>query len=298
MAAEVTREKLNFAMARKVVWRIPSEKQDRFGRTYIIWLDRNNLQPVGQIERAFSAPIDIPDEYFEFPAKKPWRLELKLEDYARYLKGKLQEWEQIYKAIRDKRPKQEDDKVALELAGPKPQDWRLIVLMMRGDPWCLGFTDQRTPAVVAIIGPAPTEAELRREREEPKDLRLDPQLDALSRQTQYKAKWRDEADDEAMALTAMKRDQALGISGSDSVLDGGNLDSVERGESTVYEEPEFDIPGDLDDDGSDGELTGDPLIDLKEPLDLADELEEKFDPQALGGKKHNPRRNRTKAGKE
>jgi|ERR1035437_5702698 hypothetical protein len=274
-------------MSRKVKWRILSKKFDRFknprtglNRLWIVWLDRNNMEPTGQLERTFSAPIDVPDSFVSFPVDKPWRIELDLDGYARYLKRALIEWELRYKEIRDSRPKSEPDERVLQLAGPKPQDWRLVVLMSRGDPWCLGFTQKRTPAVEKLIGPAPTAKQLAIEKARPKDLRLDPELEALIAGGAVNSFPDEEAeDDEGLATAA-----AVPLTEED--LDDAGID-----------------PADLDD--GEGELTGNVDLDTLEfedvdldDDDLASALEEEVDPKAQGGKKQNPRKNRLRPGKE
>ena len=264
MPPEITRANLNFSTSRKVKWRSLSKKMDRFRRQYIVWLDRNNSEPVGQIERTFSSPIDIPDEFMSFPEAEPWRVELDLEGYARYLKTAKQEWEARYKLIRSKLAKEEPDSKAVDMVGPPPQDWRMVVLMSRGDPWCLGFTQKRTPAVEALIGPAPTLAEIRRLAAlGPADLRLDPELDNLSRM--------------APAVEASFPD--------------------EEPATTFEPDEEAEMQQFMERDDDEDMLTGD-LDDLEDGPDLAAQLEESEDKAALGGKKLNPARNRTKPVRE
>jgi hypothetical protein len=277
-------------MSRKVKWRILSKKFDRFrdprtgqNRLYVVWLDRNNMEPTGQIERAFTAPLEcfIPDSYMSFPADKPWRVDLDLDGYARYLKKALMEWELRYKEIRDTRPKGEDDARIMELAGPKPQDWRLIVLMSRGDPWCLGFQNERTPAVESIIGKAPTARDIARERLIPKDLRLDPALERLVAggvQEQFP----DELDDERIRMAG---EDLQRISHEELAQANIDPDEVEDGRAGPDDDDE-ELTGELDLD--DADLDAD--IDLEKAL----EFEEAADPKALGGKKQNPAKNKTK----
>ena len=277
MPPEITRANLNFSTSRKVKWRSLSKKMDRFRRQYIVWLDRNNSEPVGQIERHFSAPVDIPNEFMSFPEAEPWRVELDLEGYARYLKVAKQEWEARYKLIRSKLAKEEPDSKAVDMVGPPPQDWRLVVLLSRGDPWCLGFTQARTPAVEAIIGRAPTPAEIKRQAAlGPADLRLDPVLEALAQSgPSVEISFPDEGE-----IAIMKQP-----------VEPGELDP--EGELRQFMDTTGDesmLTGDIDDD-----ILGD---DFDTSVDLAELLEEKVDPTALGGKRTDPRKNRTKPGRE
>lgn len=322
MATEVTRERLNFSMSRKVKWRTIAKKIDRFGREYITWLDRNNLEPTGLIERHFTAPVDIPDKYLRFPEAKGWRVDLLLEDYARYLKTALQEWEFRYQDIRGKLQKDEPEEKALKIVGPKPQDWRLIVLLSRGDKWCVGSQAERTPAVVEILGPAPTEAQLRAERlKGPSDLRLDPKLEALIGAGAMRSAFPDELmeegdyddaaafhqaarpvrqsdlDPDGAIARQLKMDRALGIHAGDPGLEeegsaiGGLAD---RRAVNRDDEVEEELIGDVDIDeeaiaASAGHTDFEPT--------WAD-VEENADPDALGGKKVDPRKNRTRPTKE
>lgn len=290
MPPEITRERLNFSMNRRVKWRTLSKKMDKFGRPYIVWLDRNNLEPTGQVERAFNVnadnegrAVDVPDLYgqgtrgISFPADYPWRVQLDLEGYARFLKRSLAEWELRYKDIRDTRPKGEPEERALQMVGPKPQDWRLIVLMSRGDPWCLGKTSRRTAAVEALIGKAPTRSQLRMERERPRDLRLDPELEALIGKG-VDTSYPDELDRELANAD---------LSVTDEDLDDAGLD-IEEVEAEMEGEDILTGNLDLDDVDLDDE-TGD---------DLGDEIEEIADPKATGGKRENPRKNRRRPARE
>lgn len=295
MPPEITREKLNFSMTRKVKWRYLSKKFDRFRREYIVWLDRNNSEPTGQVERHFSAPLTIPDEFLTFPNDKPWRVDLDLLAYARYLKASLQEWEVRYEEIRGSLAKNVPDEKALKLAGEKPQDWRLVVLADRGDAWCLGFQAERTPAVVSIIGPAPTLAEIRRlAKLGPKDLRLDPELEALlemgpkaSAQFPDERESDEDSDLQERALRGVDP-QELDPNGALARRMNMNaaLDLIDQDEDEPL------LTGDLDLD------TGPDLQFDDDTTDLAEALEEHFDPAALGGKKTDPKKNRTKSGKE
>jgi hypothetical protein len=274
-------------MNRKVKWRILSKKFDKFRRGYIVWLDRSNLEPTGQVERMFAPPfdnygnvVDIPDNYangrrgITFPPDSPWRVELDLDGYARYLKAALAEWEYRYKQIRDKRPKDEGEHVALDMAGPKPLDWRLIVLMSRGDPWCLGLSKKRTPAVEKLIGPAPTARELRAERERPKDLRLDPELEALIGQGVDSA-FPDEVDEELKARDRSVTNDDLEIAGIDPA-------------AVLADDEEDELTGDFNLDLDSIDASG--LDDLDARLDI----EEEVDPAPRSRRKENPSRNRTR----
>ena len=301
MPPQITRERLSFAMNRKVKWRILSKRVDKFGRRYIVWLDRNNLEPTGQIERMFSPPIDnqgnvvdVPDTYangrrgLSFPDDKPWRVELDLDGYARYLKQALHEWELRYKEIRGKLSKDQPDERALELNGPKPLDWRLIVLMSRGDPWCLGNTTRRTPAVEAIIGKAPTAREIALELAKPKDLRLDPELEALIGKG-VDSSYPDELDQELQNANLDVTDEDLDEAG----VDPEDLDEDDEGDLTGEDGATGDLDLDLADALEDAE---DGLNSLEARLDL----EEEVDPPAKspGRRKIDPRKNRRRPAKE
>lgn len=188
-APEITRDNLRLSQSRKVKWRQITKRKDVFGRLYVIWVDRNNLEPTGQVERYFTTPHQtvIPDEFLKFPQEEPWKVETDFEGYARLLKRELVVWHQavrghmkrLYGALGIKDADQSAPTAeALAAAGPPPQDWRLIVLAGRGDPWCLGLQRKRTKAVEAIIG----KEEIVEETDVPglaADLRLDPELEAL-----------------------------------------------------------------------------------------------------------------------
>ncbi len=294
MPPEITRERLNFSMTRKVKWRYLSKKFDRFRREYIVWLDRNNSEPTGQVERHFSAPVVIPDEFLEFPVDKPWRVDLDLMAYARYLKSALQEWQVRYEEIRGSLAKNVPDEKALKLAGEKPQDWRLVILMDRGDPWCLGFQDERTPAVVKIIGPAPTKAEIRRLAQlGPKDLRLDPELEALLAEgPKSDSHFPDERETDEEA--DLQERSFRGVKAADIDPNGELARRLNMNKALELSDESDDEPlltGDLD-------LDTEPVEMNDELSDLVQALEEEVDPAAMGGKKLNPKLNRTKAGKE
>lgn len=274
MPTEVTRSDLRYSLTRKVKWRFLAKKMDRFKREYIVWLDRNNSEPTGQIERHFTAPIDIPDNFMSFPEDKPWRVNLDLDGYARYLKTARQEWEGRLNEYRAALRADQPDSKAQEKAGDPPQDWRLIVLLSRGDPWCLGITQTRTPAVEALIGPAPTAAQIREERARPRDLRLDPALEAL-----------------------IGASPAVNSSFPDEMAQGDDADDAElrslvnRADPEIERRMKMDEALGLDED----ELTGDVDIDLGLGAnDMGDDLEEVIDAQAQGGKRVNPAKNRSR----
>lgn len=297
MPPEITRERLGFAMARKVKFRFLSKKYDPFKRLYVVWLDRANSEPTGQIERAFNinvipeGAVDLPNEFLRFPEDKPWLVVPLFEAYARFLKRALNEWEARYKLHLSKLPRDQREEKALELAGPKPMPWELIVLMSRGDPWCLGKTTKRTPAVEQIIGKAPTEEQLRRERLIPKDLRLSPELEALVGKHAIDEPIDPDADPSADPRNFIDEDDD-----EEGVFTGsGRVDFDENDDEDFDPDAEMQEFLDKETGVDEEDLTGD--LDLDDP-DLADELEEKVDAKALGGKKVNPRKNRTRPKRE
>lgn len=184
MAVEVTRERLNYSHGRKVKWRILTKRRDSFGREHIVWIDRTTMEPVGQIERHFSAPVYVPDEYLRYPEDKPWKVDYRWEQYALYLKKELREWQAIvqvhmkklYGALGVGRTATAE---AIELAGPPPQDWRQVVLAMRGDPYFLGLTDKPTPAAKRLIPELATAVPTKKATHTSRELRLDPELEKL-----------------------------------------------------------------------------------------------------------------------
>lgn len=303
MPPEITREKLAYSMTRKVKWRYLSKKFDRFRREYIVWLDRNNSEPVGQVERHFTAPIDIPDEYLQFPEDKPWRVDLDLDGYARYLKGALHEWEVRYEQIKADRKASEPEDRIRQIAGPKPQDWRLVVLLSRGDPWCLGKQMERTPAVIRLIGEAPSEAQIRREAQKgPADLRLGDELEALLSSTEKSPSqfpdelverregYDDDEDDAELRQLARQTVKLTDVDPDGEIARRMKMDEI-LGVSTdghvIADEEEAELTGDIDLD--------DAASDLDDGIvDLAAELEEEADPGAEGGKRIDPRKNRTR----
>lgn len=297
---EITRERLNYSMQRKVKWRYLAKKYDRFRREYIVWLDRNNSEPTGQVERHFTAPVTVPDEFLKFPDDKPWRVDLDLDGYARFLKKARQEWEARLADIRGKLTKDTPEEKAYEIAGAPPQDWRLVVLLSRGDPWCVGTQENRTPAVEALIGKAPTAAQLRREREKgPADLRLDAGLEALVGMAHVaKSEFPDEivereGYDDDMGDDDLRERAAQPVTARDLDPDG---DMARRARmDAALADDEDELTGDIDLDDSDA-FEAAPVTDF-DPT-LAEEAEESFDPKALGGKSVNPRKNRTTPDRE
>jgi hypothetical protein len=275
MPPEITRERLNFSMQRKVKWRILTKRKDSFGRQYIVWVDRNNLEPTGQIERHFTTPIQayVPDEFLKFPEEKPWKVEVQWERYALYLKAALREWQAIVKFHMKKlygakgvgvTPTAE----AIEAAGPPPQDWRIIVLASRGDPYFLGLTKTLTPAARKLLPDEPVNVPTKKAVIANRELRLDPELEKLIGRTkvaepeELEEKDEDDLAEKEMAAEARRLAREL---------------DEEGGSDEVAEEEEREIQSLMDPDEEEGILTG----------NLTDEqlfsVEESADPGAVGG---------------
>jgi hypothetical protein len=323
-APEITRERLTFSQTRRVKWRFRSKKFDRFKRLYVVWLDRNNSEPTGQIERAFNipmtdaGPLDIPDHFLRFPEEEPWKVVTLFNEYARYLKNALREWELRLEQFIADSARGEPIEKAHRKAGAKPLDWRLIMLMARGDPWCLGFTAKRTPAVEAIIGKAKTARELKlAEAAGPKDLQLDPELEALLHGGQsVMSGFPDDADAPITRERITSRFAPLEDDDEDAPLipEQRLPRKLRDDDDEPYEPDDAEMAaflksqtGASDDDDSDDEeegvLTGDLDLDTEprfpdDSLELAEEMEERVDPKASGGKRTDPKKNRTKPTKE
>lgn len=276
MPPEITRERLNFSMNRKVKWRILTKRKDSFGRQYIVWVDRNNLEPTGQIERHFSVPIEayVPDEWLKFPEEKPWKVEVLWERYALYLKNALREWQATVKFHMKKlygakgvgaTPTAE----AIEAAGPPPQDWRILVLAARGDPYLLGLTDKMTPAAKKVLPEERHHVPTRKATFAARELRLDPELEKLIGRTRVKEPEElGETDEDTLAeqeLLADSRRQAQELEeGADAGADQVAEEEEREIESLMDEEPETILTGNL---------TDEEIFDV----------EESADPGAVGG---------------
>jgi hypothetical protein len=292
-APEITWTALRSSQDRNIKWRYKSIKQDKFRRRYVCWLDRNNGDPTGMVERVFRAPVEVPDEFLAYPEDRPWRVDINFEAYARMLKKRLEEWEFKLQQIMlqlpggrgrdgEGRPSEE----AVKMAGVKPQDWRLVVLAAKGDPWCLGLTKKRTRAVIMILGRESEEEKRQREAERrgaiASDLSLGAELDAAANEGSIgSGGFEDEEDEELPAgvkkilrrQAKLEREAAQSVEvgkddeGADDILDGTDLDD--------------DDLDDLDND-DDIDLSLDP--DLENALDE----EEKHDKDGLGGGKKHP----------
>lgn len=278
MPPEITRERLNFSMNRKVKWRILTKRKDSFGRQYIVWVDRNNLEPTGQIERHFSTPIQahVPDEFLKFPEEKPWKVEVQWERYALYLKQALREWQAIVKFHMKKlygakgvgaTPTAE----AMDAAGPPPQDWRILVLASRGDPYFLGFTKTLTPAARKLLPDEPVNVPTRKAVVAHRELRLDPELEKLIGRTKVaESEEMDEKEEDDLAekeLAAEARRLAREMD-----AEGGGTDD----QAAAEEEEEIQSlmgPDDEDESILTGNLTEEQLFTV----------EESADPGAVGG---------------
>lgn len=275
MPPEITRERLNFSMNRKVKWRILTKRKDSFGRQYIVWVDRNNLEPTGQIERHFTVPREayVPDEFLKFPEEKPWKVEVQWERYALYLKAALREWQAIVKfhmkkLYGAKGVGGEPTAEAIEAAGPPPQDWRIIVLAMRGDPYLLGLTQKMTPAARKLLPEEPVHVPTRKAVHISKELRLDPELEKLVGRTKTEEpeelEPRDEDDLAEQELLVDTLRQARELEGSDPGADAVAAEEEEEIRSFMEPEDEYMLTGDL---------TEDQLFSV----------EESADPGAVGG---------------
>lgn len=277
MPPEITRERLNFSMQRKVKWRILTKRKDSFGRQYIVWVDRNNLEPTGQIERHFTVPqaAYVPDEFLKFPEEKPWKVEVQWERYALYLKNALREWQAIVRFHMKKlygakgvgaNPTPE----AIEAAGPPPQDWRIVVLAMRGDPYFLGLTKTLTPAARKLLPDEPVNVPTKKAVVAHRELRLDPELEKLIGRTKVaESAELDEKDEDDLAEKELQA-EARRLAREMDEEGAGSDDQVAA-------EEEREIESLMDPDDDDGILTG----------GLSDEeifnVEESADPGAVGG---------------
>lgn len=274
MPPEITRDNLRLSQSRKVKWRQLTKRKDVFGRLYVIWVDRNNLEPTGQIERYFTAPVVIPDEFLRFPAERPWEVSVDFEGYARLLKRELVAWNQSVKAhmkrlygalgLKDMEASAPTAE-ALTAAGPPPQDWRLVVLAGRGDPWCLGFQRKRTKAVEAILG----KEDEREESERPElaaDLRLDPELEKLV----------------GKGVPKVQQEDSLAAERARRVGHGKPAKSKARGQAAVRERLQdaeaLAEGGEDDDDEDEGVLVGSGAGGDDEELEGLMDLEESADP--------------------
>lgn len=289
---EITWTSLRSSQDRNIKWRYKSIKQDKFRRRYVCWLDRNNGDPTGMIERVFRAPVEVPDEYLSYPEDRPWRVDINFEAYARMLKKRLEEWqfklEQIMLQLpggRGRDAKGNPSEEAIKMAGVKPQDWRLVVLAAKGDPWCLGLTKKRTRAVIMILGKESEEQRRQREAERrgaiASDLSLGEELDEAANEGSIGAGgFEDEEDDELPAAVKkiLKRQAKLEREAAQSV------------EVTADDEETDDILDgtDLDDDDLEGLEEEDEIdLSLDPDLERAMDEEEQHDKAGLGnGKKH------------
>jgi hypothetical protein len=277
MPPEITRERLNFSMNRKVKWRILTKRKDSFGRQYIVWVDRNNLEPTGQIERYFTVPIQayVPDEYLKFPEEKPWKVEVLWERYALYLKAALREWQAIVKfhmkkLYGAKGVGAEPTAEAIEAAGPPPQDWRIIVLASRGDPYFLGLTKTLTPAARKLLPDEPMRVPTKKAIVANRELRLDPELEKLIGRTKVREPEElDEQGEDELAEKELEA-EARRLAREMDAEEGEDADDVAA-------EEEEEIQSLMDPDEDEGILVG----------GLSDEeifqVEESADPGAIGG---------------
>ena len=133
---------------------------DSFRREYTATLDAGT-RGIVEIFPTVPAPVNVPLQYVSIPERMPWRLEI---DWARYvgdLKRAEREWlmlvdrimKDLYRESADKHDKPTDR--ALKMAGTRPQDWRVVAMAAKGDPWALGLQEERTRRIVAVIGAAP-----------------------------------------------------------------------------------------------------------------------------------------------
>lgn len=286
-APEITWSSLRSSQDRNIKWRYKSIKQDKFRRRYVCWLDRNNGDPTGMVERVFRAPVDVPDEYLSYPEDRPWRVDINFEGYARMLKKAGEEWDRKLEQVMMEMPggrgttdKGAPSQHALKYVGPKPQDWRLVVLAAKGDPWALGLTKKRTKAVIMILG---TESEQqRREREAQKrgaisaDLSLGKELDkAADEGSVGTGGFEDEEDDDLPPqVRHLLRRQAK--------LEKEAAQSVEIRDD---DDPETDVLDgtDLDDEDLEGLDEDDVDLELDPDLERAMNEEEHHDKDGLGG---------------
>lgn len=162
MPAKITRANLAIARAalrgttRKVTREVRATPQDAWGRVYVVWLDRNNMQPKGLWERQFSENLPIPEKYLRIPEGQPWLVETDLQAWYRDTIRAHEEWEAREMEARrmfygQQAYSMEPTLESIRHAGEKPIPPELIALASMGDPWCLGFQREPTPAVLAVV---------------------------------------------------------------------------------------------------------------------------------------------------
>lgn len=155
---EVTMAQLREARlsTKKKKWKTLRKPTDQYGRGYIVWTDTENGDATSAIERQFTAPVDLPDRFMRIDPDRPWRMNLDFVPYIKECRVALAEWEHLAKTLMQKlygeKAGTELTPEVLRLAGHRPQDWRVVELARRGDPWCLGITKTRTAPVKHFIG--------------------------------------------------------------------------------------------------------------------------------------------------
>jgi hypothetical protein len=274
---EITRSSLRYALNRKPKKRsFLIRPKDVFGRKYTVWMDKNSEPPapVGLISRNFSEPREcvIPDRFLGIPIidETPIysRMAIDFDGYITELKEALELWKRdanqwmrkLYKELGVQRAARgEYTEDVLELAGPMPERWELIELAKRGDKWCLGGQAERTPAVIEILGVAPTMRSPRRAQGGQRTQDMGERLESLAAQyLKDHPRFEDELDEDEtlrpeQAYDRQQRELGVGMDADDptigddedSTLDGDDLDDDDesRGRPTSIGAPgHFDPP--------------------------------------------------------
>lgn len=228
--------------------------KDKWGRKYFLWIDLISGDPTGPIDPQFTAPVMLPPHCLSVPEGRPRSIKLHYRRYIQELRQAEREWEMNLARIceqlyGEKANVARPTRRALKLAGPKPQDWRLVYLAAKGDPWALGFQQEPTEEAKRILG---ERAARDRELE---DVLNDPALREID--AELRAEEGDDLEEEDH--------------GTDS-LDDGDLPDLD---DELEGDPDAPATASADADGEE-------LQELEEPDDL-EELEEAVDPEAVGG---------------
>lgn len=133
---------------------------DSFRREYTVVTDAVSRGMV-EVFPTRPAPVHVPLHYMSIPERMPWRLEIDWSRYIADLKTADREWLLLVDRIMKDLYREGSDQYteptprALKLAGTRPQDWRVVAFAAKGDPWALGFQEERTKRIRKILGDAP-----------------------------------------------------------------------------------------------------------------------------------------------
>lgn len=257
----ITRGDITYALNRRPrKMRARRVAKDQFGRVYVYWEDLNAEAPVGLIDRMFTANVDIPDKYLKFDPDRPWRIAY---DFAGWIRDTVEEerqWDERLKETMQRLYKEKGAEdmapggagptpAALTIVGRKPVPSVLIRALARGDAWCLGFSERRTPLVEAILGKAPkVEKKSASRRAIDESLRLPAGLEELVGQGAILSRFEDEEDEVDTRMQSVNRTADLDEEEDELAEGSGEL----TGGDGAEDEDELDL-GDLDDDVDDVE---------------------------------------------